>query len=103
AEEVEQPSGPGQDLREERDEVREAPGDQLGRAVAHVALAHAGDRRVDGDDQGRVAAGLGALYGLDANVATAAQVQLVPGRAAGGLPDLFKARSGKRGERVDRS
>src|SRR5690606_12219390 len=103
AEEVEHPTGPRHELRQERHEVGEAPGDHLGGAVAYVPLAHPSDGSVYRDDERRIAAGLGARDGIEAHVATAAQVQLVPGGSPRRLPDLFESRAGERGEGVDRA
>src|SRR3954451_14382424 len=73
-----QPARPGEELKEVREHREGRTGDELLHAVAQIALAHAGDRPVDRDDERRTAAALRALDCCQRDVASADDVQLIP-------------------------
>ncbi len=94
AEEGIEPAGPREHLTEIGDR-REIAREQLLDAVARVALAHAGDRRVDRDDQRLVAARLGATDRLQRDIAAADEIQLIPRVAGRRLFDVFHRAAGQ--------
>src|ERR687892_680570 len=63
AQEVEDPAGMGQDVRQERQLLQQASAHQRLHAVAVVTLTDARDGRVDGDDERAEAGHPGALDG----------------------------------------
>ena len=68
--------------------------------MTEVALAHTGDRRVDGHDERAVAGRFRARDGRFGHRAAAWDVELIPERAAGVVADFFEPRAGERGQDV---
>ena len=81
-------------MRHELPEVRQAAApvgrQQRADAVAVVALTHAGDGRVDRDDEHRVAGRTRARHARFRDRAAAGHVELIPERAAGLLADFLE-------------
>jgi hypothetical protein len=91
-----------QEARQVGKHLQRVATDQVLGAVARIPLAITGDGRVDRHDQSRVSGRGRAVDRGAGHVATAAQIQLIPARAARRGLDLFEPRSGQRRQRVDR-
>ena len=103
AEEAGQPARLYRELHDERQHLPGIPGDELLHAVAKIALTHAGDRRIDGDDN-RGVAGLARASDCRAgDVVAADEIQLIPGRPGGRVLDVFEQAARQRRQRVDRA
>ena len=78
-------------------------GDQLLHAVAHVALAQAGDGRVDGDDQRGTSGGVRAFDRAQRDVAAADEVELIPDGTARRCCHVLDRAAGQRRQDVRRA
>ena len=96
-----EPTGTREKLRDIGKFREERAAEKFFHAVARVALAESGDRRVDGDDKGVETGLFGAVDGVLGDGATTDQIKLIPGRAFGGGADVFQGMAGDGGEGVD--
>ena len=74
--------------------------DELLHAVAEIALTHAGDGSIDGDDERGKAGGAGAIDGGLGGAAATHEIELIEDGAGGGGFYVFKLVAGDGGENV---
>ena len=101
AEEAGEPARAREKLPDVRKHVERIAREQLFDAVAQIALAHARDRRVDRDDENRIAGGARALEHRGGDVAPAEQIHLIPGRTWRRGADVLQPGARQRRKRVD--
>ena len=74
--------------------------DELLHAVAEIALTHAGDRGIDGDDERGEAGGASAIDGGLGGATATHEIELIKNGAGGGGFYVFKLVAGDGGENV---